>query len=184
MSAPALAALKRAGATKPHGTRVRYIAGCKCLLCRAANSRYETGRYRQRANGDWNGIVSAETARHWIEHLASHGIGARSISECSSVGRTIVNEIRSGEKQRIRKRTERRILAVDTSARAGGALVPAYQTWRKLDELVSLGYTKKWIAQQLGLVRQIQFRTDRIKLKTAIAVKKLALLIAQGKVSR
>ena len=29
---------------KPHGTRLKYMGGCKCMLCRAANSRYETER--------------------------------------------------------------------------------------------------------------------------------------------
>lgn len=42
-------------ASKPHGVRLRYMAGCRCLKCRMANSNYETMRARARKAGDWNG---------------------------------------------------------------------------------------------------------------------------------
>ena len=57
-------------ATKPHGTRLKYMGGCKCMLCRAANSRYETERAVARKNGDWNGIVDARAARRHILKLS------------------------------------------------------------------------------------------------------------------
>ena len=63
---PYLTALKQRGAERPHGTRLRYISGCKCVPCRAANSRYETGRLRARREGDWNGYVDAATSREWL----------------------------------------------------------------------------------------------------------------------
>lgn len=64
---PSAAALAK---DKPHGTRLRYMAGCKCMLCRAANSRYETERAAARKNGDWNGLVSAIHARRHILKLS------------------------------------------------------------------------------------------------------------------
>ena len=61
-------------AGKPHGTRIRYVGGCRCLPCRAANSRYESERQAARKLGDWNGLVDAaalpgntfSTSRAWV----------------------------------------------------------------------------------------------------------------------
>ena len=58
-----IAALKARAVAKPHGTRARYSAGCKCMFCRAANSRYKVARALERKNGNANPIVSAERAR-------------------------------------------------------------------------------------------------------------------------
>lgn len=35
-----------------HGERAWYQRGCRCLLCRAANARYEAGRRKARAHGE------------------------------------------------------------------------------------------------------------------------------------
>lgn len=55
--------IEELAADKPHGTRLRYIAGCKCTPCRRANSDYERQRRAARAAGDWNGLVPADRAR-------------------------------------------------------------------------------------------------------------------------
>jgi hypothetical protein len=48
-----LAAVKATCAQKAHGTRARYVGGrCRCMLCRAANSRYQSGRAQAQANGE------------------------------------------------------------------------------------------------------------------------------------
>jgi hypothetical protein len=72
-------------ATKPHGTRLKYMGGCKCMLCRAANSRYETERAVARKNGDWNGIVDARAARRHILKLSKAGVGYKSVADAASV---------------------------------------------------------------------------------------------------
>ena len=46
-------------AAEPHGTRHRYLSGCKCVPCRAANSRYSTERAAAQRAGDWRGFVPA-----------------------------------------------------------------------------------------------------------------------------
>ncbi len=112
-------------ATKPHGTRLKYMGGCKCMLCRAANSRYETERAVARKNGDWNGIVDARAARRHILKLSKAGVGYKSVADAASVAHSVVAEIRAGRKLRIRQRTERSILAVTKTAYARGALIDA-----------------------------------------------------------
>lgn len=55
MRPPSLAPAHVLAATKQHGTRIRYMGGCRCLPCRAANSRYECERQARRNLGLANG---------------------------------------------------------------------------------------------------------------------------------
>ena len=65
-------------AKRPHGDRLRYVAGCRCDLCRKANSTYERERQKARAAGDWNGIVDAAKARQHSHSGSSIAFSARS----------------------------------------------------------------------------------------------------------
>lgn len=159
---------------RPHGDRLKYLAGCKCMLCRAANSRYETSRAAARKAGDWNGIVSAKRARSHILKLSRAGVGRYTLSEAADVGATIIQDIRSGRKKRIRKRTEARILSVTAAAVAGGALVPAGPTWRRINILIENGFTRAEIARRLGYRRPaLQLNKDFVTAKNAAAVERL-----------
>lgn len=95
-----------------HGTRIKHLGGCRCVPCRAANSRYASARFYTIRRGEGNGIVSAEPSRNHIAELLKHNIGLRTIQKFSKVGRSILQKIRNGEKQNIRAKTERGILAV------------------------------------------------------------------------
>lgn len=123
--------------TRPHGDRVRYVLGCRCLPCRAANSRYETGRLAARKNGDWNGVVSSLAARNHLRKLRRRGVGLRAVADVTGVSRTILQGIAAGTRAQCRKRTETAILAVDSGARSGGSIVPAGRTWRILRLLLA-----------------------------------------------
>ncbi len=127
---------------KPHGVRIKYMGGCRCLFCRAANSRYETYRLAERKAGRTNGIIPAICARERLQKLAKDGIGTKSVSFVSDVSRTILMEIKSGKRRRIREETERRILAVDQAALGGASLVSAAESWRLIKQLLEEGFTK------------------------------------------
>jgi hypothetical protein len=160
-------------AGKPHGTRIKYINGCKCLLCRAANSNYQTAREAAKKLGDWNGIVNAGKARRHIHRLSLQGVGRRAIADASDVGLTIVSEIRTGKRLRIRSRTERAILAVTIEAVSGGALVDADPTWKRLCKLIEEGFSKAEIARRLGLRSpRLQFNRVEVTARTAMRVEK------------
>ena len=166
---------------KPHGTRLKYMGGCKCMLCRAANSRYETERAVARKNGDWNGIVDARAARRHILKLSKAGVGYKSVADAASVAHTVVAEIRAGRRLRIRQRTEHSILAVTKTAYAGGALIDADPTWKKIDTLLDEGFTKSELARRLGSkTPAIQFSHFEVTAKTAARVDRFYRAIMLG----
>jgi len=161
---------------RPHGDRLRYMAGCKCMLCRAANSNYETGRAAARKAGDWNGVVAAGRARVRLRKLARKGIGLRAVSAVSGIPRSTLFAIKSGRKRRIRARTERKILAVEVrSARGDGTLIDATRTWALIRTLVDTeGFSTKYIATMLGYSRPyLQIKKTRVIARTEMRVQKL-----------
>ncbi len=181
-------AIKAAAAARPHGTRARYVgARCRCLLCRAANSRYQSERDRaKREMGDRRDLVAANGARQHILALGRRGIGYKSVADAASVSRTITGLIKSGARRRIRRDTAARILAVTTEAIAGGALVPAAGTWRRLDELISRGYSKAQLARWMGYRSpSIQIkRSGKITAATEARVRKLYDAVNAGRLRR
>lgn len=161
-------------ADKPHGNRLRYLAGCRCDLCRKANSSYENERQKARAAGDWNGIVPARAARKHLLALSKAGVGRRSVQAATDISDTILAEIRSGKRKQIRARIERLILAVTADYKGEAALVPAAPTWKLIEALLRAGFTKGFIALQLGRkTPALQLNRDWITVKNEAAVARL-----------
>lgn len=161
-------------ARREHGDRLRYMGGCRCDLCRRANSAYESMRQKARREGDWNGIVAADKARLHIERLSSVGVGRRAIGAASDVSDTVLFAIRSGEKKTIRARTERRILAVTRDMASDHGLVDAGPTWELIRELLAAGFTKAAISHRLGYkTRALQLGKERVLVKHAYQVERL-----------
>jgi len=143
------------GKDRPHGERIRYLAGCRCALCRKANSNYANERAAAIRAGDWNGIVSAQKARTHLATLSAHGIGRRTVSNITGVSETCISAITSGQKIKIRAKTEKLILAVTTQCQADGALISAKPSWKLINELLKDGYTKSDIARAMGFERPV-----------------------------
>lgn len=161
-------------ANKPHGDRMRYIAGCRCDLCRKANTEYERARQIARKNGDWNGIVPACRARRHLNRLSRLGVGRRSVADVTDIADTILFEIRSGARRNIRARTERLILAVTPEAAADHALVSAAHSWKQINLLLGAGFTRGYIAQQLGAKRAaLQLSEHQITVRHAADIDRL-----------
>lgn len=159
-------------AGKPHGTRVKYIGGCRCELCRKANSLYESARAKARRAGDWNGIVPADRARAHLKALARAGIGRRAVEAVSDVPNSILQEIKQGKRTRIRARTERKVLAVGKAQAADHSFVPARRTWALLGELLEEGYTRRQLLERLGLTK-LQYRRTRVLVRTQARIERL-----------
>lgn len=137
-------------ADRPCGTRQRYMAGCRCSLCRKANSNYENERQKARRRGDWNGIVSADSACAHMKRLSYQGIGRKAVGAATDIADSILHQVASGTRKFIRARTERKILAVTVDCISDGALKPAKKTWKLLDQLIAEGYRKGYLARALG----------------------------------
>jgi hypothetical protein len=148
------------GGARPHGTRLRYMAGCKCFKCRRANSDYERSRIAARIGRDWNGIISADRARAHLQMLHRAGVGRRTIGDISGTAHSTIHEIRKGRKLRIRARTERRILAIAPNA---AHIVPAARTHKLIREILEEGFSKAEVARRLGYRSPaLQFNRRRV----------------------
>jgi hypothetical protein len=157
----------------PHGTRARYVgARCRCDACRAANRNYQ----RSRAGQPFNGLVDAAPARAHLELLSSQGVGRRAVAAASDVSCSVVQDIRTGAKQRVRADTVRRLLAVDAGAIADHGLVPAKETRVALRELLRHGLTRQEIAERLGSTAKtpsLQLTKRHVTARNALKVKRL-----------
>lgn len=161
-------------ANKPHGDRMRYMGGCRCDLCRKANSEYERRRQQARKDGDWNGVVPASRARQHLNRLSRLGVGRRSVAAATDISETILFEIRSGARRNIRARTERLILAVTPEVAADHALVSAAHSWKLINLLLGAGFTRGYIAQQLGNKRPaLQLGEHQITVRHAADIERL-----------
>lgn len=150
------------------------MAGCRCDACRGANAAYERARIAARAAGEWNGLVNAERTRKHVAELSARGVGRNVVADVSGVARSVIAAIASGEKQSIRARTERAVLAVTEQAAADGAYIDARETWKLVDELIADGWSKAEIARRLGYARPaLQFSRRGVTVRNAFEVKRL-----------
>jgi hypothetical protein len=158
---------------KPHGTCVKYMGGCRCLPCRAANARYEWRRHAARRSGDWNGLIPAGRARQHLLALSRAGVGRRTVADIAGVPQCVVHQIRTGRRRRIRARTARRILLVSRTAMNDARLVPAGRAWRMIERLVEEGFSRGEIAQRLGhRSRALQLNRTRITARSLMRVER------------
>ncbi len=119
-----------------HGTRSRYVKGCRCDACRAANTRYAVVRYRElklgkAARGD---LVDAHQARRHLIRLSRAGVGRRAVARAAGLAMSVVFEVRSGAKLKIRRGTAEKILKVTTAAKLYAALVDGKATMTSKEE--------------------------------------------------
>lgn len=156
---------------KPHGTRIKYIGGCRCIHCRAANSRYESQRAQKRRLGLDNGLTPANRARKHLMLLSRKGIGRRTVSMRSGVSQSIIAKIRNGQRNQIRKDTERKILSVSVASARPNCLINAAPAWKMINSLLDGGFTKAELAQRLSYKsRALQIGKDRITAKNAAKI--------------
>lgn len=133
-----------------HGTRLRYMAGCRCLPCRAANARHAAECGERIRAGDGNPLVSSSRARRHLLELRAAGVGYRAAAKAAGVAVSIVCGILAGTRPRCRRQTQLAILGVTPEALALGARVDAAQSWRCVAQLVALGVRRYQIARALG----------------------------------
>lgn len=172
---------------RAHGTYVKYvIEHCHCEPCRKANREYERERQRRMRRPDevWCPYVPAGRARAHLQELAAQGVGPKTVAKLSGVPHGSISRIMYGgygdrgkrrpPSKRIRPETERKILAVEVRDAAGGQKIPGGPTWKLLDDLIARGFSKSWIARELGSKGPgLQIRRDVVRASTAKKVREL-----------
>jgi hypothetical protein len=105
--------------------------------------------------------ASPAMARRHLCALVARGIGLRRIAVVAGVSRSRLTELLRGHacrpdrprRRRCKASTVERILAVQTTAHAAGARVPAAETWSRIEALRTAGWSKARIARALGKQR-------------------------------
>jgi hypothetical protein len=150
-------------ASRAHGTRHRYLAGCRCLPCRAANSRYSVYRDRMKRLGLGDPLVDATPARKYLRHLSKQGIGRRAVRRATGLSENVLQKIKTGRRLQIRALTEKKILELGANCPGKAQIVPAAGAWRMINQLLREGFTKAELARRLGFATPaIQFNRRRI----------------------
>jgi hypothetical protein len=150
---------------KHDGSSTCYIQHqCRCIPCKADHSARENKRYREKAYGRFDsGLVDAEPVREHMMMLAEFGMGYKRVAKVAGIGTTAARTIiwgrqdpgpRNGEMQkRVSRQTAAALLAVrpDIENLARGARIPARSTHRRLQALVSIGWSQSKLGTQLGV---------------------------------
>ena len=139
-------------AERPHGSHAKYaLDRCRCDLCRRAQREYNLRRGRAIARPDevWCPYVEAGPVREHIEWLATCGIGLKSLARLAGVPHGTLSKLVYGDparqmprSRRVRPTTARKVMAVMPYHAAGAQRVPAAPTWRLLNELITLGWSR------------------------------------------
>lgn len=172
---------------RPHGTYVKYVQErCKCEPCRRANRDYEARRVSAMRRRTWQPYIPAGPARDHVRRLAAAGVGPKTVAKLSGVPHGALAKLVYGDKKRgsgpskrIRPETSARILAVTLDHAYGGQKIDAGPTWALLDDLISRGYTKTFLAQALGTKGPgLQVKRTLVRASTARKVEQLHARLA------
>lgn len=144
---------------REHGYARYKLDGCRCYTCGYARALYEERRQRAIAYGTWQPFVDAEPVRQHVRDLQACGLGLRRIAEAAGVDRKRLQALLNGRSERgtgpqekVRPQIAAAILAVEPSFDMLGpkTVIDASGTRRRLQALVSLGWSQAKLADRLG----------------------------------
>lgn len=170
----------------PHGTRARYVSGCRCEPCTIANRTYARERDRAFNRGDRRILVDATPARRHLNALSRRGIGYKAAAAFAGIGHTLAFRVSTGKARHLRAHHAAKILGVGNGARADGARIPSNATLRRVRRLVALGFSQAELARRLGMKRPaLQFiRSASVTVETAERVLALETRIIRERAER
>ena len=169
---------------RAHGTHAKYaLDHCRCDPCRLAQREYNRRRYRAISRPDeiWQPYIDADPIREHVRWLATCGIGLKTLAKLAGVSHGTLSKLMYGDptrhmapSKRVRPATAHKITAVMPNMAAGAQRVPAAPTWRLLNELIAIGWSRAELARRLGHQGPgLQIRHDRILASTARQVEQL-----------
>lgn len=179
---PHLKPARELAATRDHGDRLKYMSGCRCVPCRAANSRYETERAAARKRGEWNGLIDAAEVREHLQTLSGNGIGRDTVADITGLCVSTISLYFNGKRQKIRALNAAKILAISPDEILNDAqLISAKPTWEKIRWMLRAGFTKAELARRLGYKNPaLQINKKRITTRTALRIERFYKTIRLG----
>jgi hypothetical protein len=164
-----------------HGTNVAYVVeGCRCEECRQANRAYERARVRRKAQGR-SLFVPAEPVRaHW-RRLRELGMNDDEIERAAGVSHHTSHNLfrghwRTGEPvQRVKRETAEKVFAVRHRKPRLGTRVDATPMREMVLDLMAMGYSVSWVAEQIGVLRSnfAPLKAEHVRVSTLLQVKRL-----------
>ena len=148
-----------ARAQHEHGTNACYtLDRCRCIPCSQANSAAEHRRRRLRAYGRYDKYVDAGPVREHLAYLAASGIGRKRVALLAGVGSGTLADILYGHggrtpTRRVTREVAAKVLAVTATPAvlAPGAQIPNIGTARRLQALMTLGWSRAQLAGRVGV---------------------------------
>ena len=132
---------KELASNRPHGDRLKYLGGCRCVPCRAANSRYETERAAARRRGEWNGLIDASPVRRHLIKLSRREIGRKTVADITGVMLLQPSTLFAADSEDPgNERQERSSRSRPTPWSRTPNVSPAEPTWRLIDWLLKQGF--------------------------------------------
>lgn len=174
------------GKRRPHGHMMKYLAGCRCARCRRANCEYKERLAENRRLYGPNDLVPATKVRRLLAEMRKLGIGYKTVARHTRVSKTGLSEIWYRKKFKVRRRTEKKILAFKPSLDTMPATlcIPAEETIAKLRQLILWGYPKSLINREaIGgeagalQVHALEGKTPHVQVRTARKVRDFFLHI-------
>ena len=180
-----------------HGTRSRYVAGCRCEPCTTANRLSQRAWARARVQRAWararvqraygaapESMVDGDIVRAHLSRLAARGLGQLRVAALAGVRRRWLANMINGvphrgypPTKRVRADLAAKVLAVPLDAPpAAGAVVDGTGTRRRLQALVAIGWTQERLGRKLGMSASNMdslIERDRVLARTAARVRDL-----------
>lgn len=122
---------------------------------------------------DPNALVPIREVREHLAWLQKQGVGLQTCARAAGITQSVVHRMAEGKIKRTRRSTAAKILGVSEEAIKGGARIRADETLVLIARLVKAGYTRGWLATELGSktkVLQIGKTSPWVKVSKAKAV--------------
>lgn len=123
--------------------------------------------------------MDAEPVRRHVRSLQSTGMGWKRIAREAGIHASVLWKLLygcpqrgTGPSKRVRPATAAAVLAVKPKL-TRGQRIDAAETWVRIADVMALGYSKRWIAEQLGNRRALQIGKHSVEALTAYKVLRL-----------